>query len=152
MRKILVDADACPVVDIVLKLARKAAVPVMLITDSSHQLQRQGATTITVDKGSDSADFQLVNLVQPGDIVVTQDYGLAAMALAKRAVVLNQNGMVYSEENIDFLLESRHISKKIRMAGGRTKGPSKRTKEQDESFQLVLNNLLKIFPKGQQEK
>lgn len=144
-RKILVDADACPVVELALKEGKKAGVSVVLITDTSHQLNRPGATVVTVDKGRDSADFYLVNIVRPGDIVVTQDYGLAAMALAKKAVALNQNGLIYAEENMGALLESRHISQKIRRAGGRTKGPAKRARQQDESFQQALNNLLKTL-------
>ena len=85
VRKILVDADACPVVDITLRLAAAAGVPVILLCDTAHQLERPGARTIVVEKGADSVDFKLVNLVSSGDIVVTQDYGLAAMCLAKGA-------------------------------------------------------------------
>lgn len=144
-RKILVDADACPVVELALKEGKKAGVLVVFITDTSHRLNKPGATVVTVDKGRDSADFYLVNIVRPGDIVVTQDYGLAAMALAKKAVALNQNGLIYTEENMGALLESRHISQKIRRAGGRTKGPAKRARQQDESFQQALNNLLKTL-------
>ncbi len=146
--QILVDADGCPVVKETIALGKKYAVPVTLITDTAHIMEREGATTITVEKGSDSADFKLVNLVKRGDVVITQDYGLAAMALSKGAHVLNQNGSQYSEENIDGLLMSRHIGKKIRRSGGRTKGPSKRTKEQDERFISVLEALLKELTAG----
>lgn len=140
--QILVDADACPVVDETIAVAKRFGVPVTLITDTAHWMQREGAETITVEKGSDSADFRLVNMVRKGDVVVTQDYGLAAMALSKGAYILNQNGSRYTNENIDGLLMSRHIGKKIRRAGGRTKGPSKRTKEQDERFVSALEALL----------
>ncbi len=140
---IFVDADACPVVDETITTAKEFSLPVTLITDTAHIMNREGATTITVEKGSDSADFRLVNLVKKGDVVITQDYGLAAMALAKGAHILNQNGSRYTNENIDGLLMSRHIGKKIRRAGGRTKGPSKRTKEQDERFVQALTALLK---------
>jgi len=140
---IFVDADACPVVDETIAIAKEFCVPVTLITDTAHIMNRDGATTIIVEKGSDSADFRLVNLVKKGDVVITQDYGLAAMALAKGAHILNQNGSRYTNENIDGLLMSRHIGKKIRRAGGHTKGPSKRTKEQDERFVKALNALLK---------
>lgn len=143
MMKLLIDADACPVVDIALKCAKEHNVEKsILLCDTSHLIEREGAETIVVSKGVDSADFALVNLVKPGDIVVTQDYGLAAMCLAKKANVLNQNGLIFNEFNIGSLLEQRHISKKIRMAGGRTKGPSKRIKEQDDAF---LISLQKIF-------
>ena len=140
--QILVDADACPVVDETIAVAKRFGVPVTLITDTARGMQREGAETITVEKGSDSADFRLVNMVRKGDVVVTQDYGLAAMALSKGAYILNQNGSRYTNENIDGLLMSRHIGKKIRRAGGRTKGPSKRTKEQDERFVSALEALL----------
>ena len=143
MIQIFVDADGCPVVNETISVAKKFSVPVTLITDTAHIMNREGAITITVEKGSDSADFRLVNLVQRGDVVITQDYGLAAMALAKGAHILNQNGSRYTNENIDSLLMSRHIGKKIRRAGGRTKGPSKRTKEQDERFVAALEALLR---------
>lgn len=140
--KILVDADACPVVDLTVREAKARNIPVTLITDTAHVLNRADAEVITVEKGSDSADFKLVNLVQKGDLVVTQDYGLAAMVLAKGGRALNQNGMIYSEQNMDTLLFTRHIAKKVRMAGGRTKGPHKRTKEQDEDFLRTLQRML----------
>lgn len=140
--KILVDADACPVVDITVREANRRSLPVILITDTSHILNRNDAQIITVEKGSDSADFKLVNLVEKDDLVVTQDYGLAAMVLAKGGKAINQNGMIYSDNNMDTLLFTRHVSKKIRMAGGRTKGPHKRTKEQDAEFLLTLEKIL----------
>ncbi len=139
---ILVDADGCPVVNETIALAKKHTLPVTLITDTSHIMERDGATTITVDKGSDSADFKLVNLVLKGDIVITQDYGLAAMALSKGAYILNQNGSQYTAENIDGLLMSRHINKKLHRAGKHTKGPAKRTREQDERFVAALEALI----------
>ena len=138
----MVDEDACPVVDLTVREAKARNIPVTLITDTAHVLNRTDAEVITVEKGSDSADFKLVNLVQKGDLVVTQDYGLAAMVLAKGGRALNQNGMIYSEQNMDTLLFTRHIAKKVRMAGGRTKGPHKRTKEQDEDFLRTLQRML----------
>lgn len=142
--KLLIDADACPVVDIALRCAKENGTDEnILLCDTSHMIEREGARTIVVSKGADSADFALVNLVEPGDIVVTQDYGLAAMCLAKKSHVINQNGLIFNEFNIGSLLEQRHLSKKIRMAGGRTKGPSKRTKEQDEAFLLSLNKIFR---------
>lgn len=142
VRKILVDADACPVVDITLRLAAAAGVPVILLCDTAHELERPGARTIVVEKGADSVDFRLVNLVSSGDIVVTQDYGLAAMCLAKGAQPVHQNGILYTIDNIDTLLYSRYISKKLRRAGWRTKGPAPRTKAQDDAFAATLQALL----------
>ncbi len=141
--KLLIDADACPVTDIALNCAKQYNVEeCILLCDTSHLIERENARTIVVSKGADSADFALVNLVKVGDIVVTQDYGLAAMCLAKKANVLNQNGLIFTEYNIGSLLEQRYLSKKIRMAGGRTKGPSKRTTEQDEAFLKALKKIL----------
>ena len=137
-----IDADACPVVDLAIRTAGRHQVPVTLVCDDAHHMLRDGAQTITVARGADSADLMLVNLVHRNDIVVTQDYGLAALCLARGARPLDQNGRIYDESNIDSLLGMRHISQKIRRAGGRTKGPSKRTKEQDEWFEQSLEKLL----------
>ncbi|HHW37519.1 MAG TPA: YaiI/YqxD family protein [Bacillales bacterium] len=142
MSTILVDADACPVIDITIKVAKHFNLPVILICDTAHFMERAGAETIMVSKGSDAVDFVLVNRVQEGDIVVTQDYGLAAMVLAKRGYPIDQNGRIYSSENIDQLLFSRHLAKKIRQAGGRTKGPKKRQKEADSKFEESLKKLI----------
>mgnify|MGYP003460698385 FL=1 len=142
MINILVDADGCPVVDLTIQFAKKYEIPVTLFCDTAHNMQREGAKTIMVSKGMDAVDFELVNRVKPGDIVITQDYGLAAMVLAKRGLVMDQNGREYTNENIDQLLHSRHIAKKIRQAGGRMKGPKKRRKEDNESFEIAFNALI----------
>ena len=139
---ILIDADGCPVVDITVKIAAERKISCIILCDTSHVFEKPGAKTITVSKGSDSVDFALVNMVQAGDVVITQDYGLAAMCLAKRAIPLSQTGMVYTDDNIGPLLSERHAAKKIRMARGRIKGNSKRTPEQDEKFKLELRSLL----------
>ena len=125
-----------------IRLANAFGVPVTLLCDTSHEMDRKGAHTITVSKGADSVDFALVNLVKAGDIVVTQDYGLAAMCLAKQAVPLHQDGFVYSDENIDSLLLARHTAKKIRQSGGRLKGSAKRTQAKNAAFEQVLTSLL----------
>jgi uncharacterized protein YaiI (UPF0178 family) len=140
--QILVDADACPVKEIIIKNARKYGIPVTMIIDTSHQLFDNYSTIITVDKARDSVDIKLINLVKNGDIVVTQDYGVAAMGLAKGARALNQNGLIYSENNIDRLLFERHLGQKVRRAGGRTGGIRKRTKENDEDFEKALIKLI----------
>lgn len=140
--KILIDADGCPVVDITLETARKYQVKVMILCDTSHEIRRAGAQTIVVSKGADSVDFALVNLAQPGDVVVTQDYGLAAMCLARNCTVLDQDGMQYSSDNIDALLLSRHTAAKLRRAGGHLKGKPKRTHRQDMDFKEALQKLL----------
>ena len=141
--KLLIDADACPVVDLAIRAAQSADCEVVLYCDTAHQMERDGARTVVVGTGADHADLALVNDVKPGDIVLTQDYGLAALALAKRAAALNQNGLIYTQQNIDGLLMSRHIGQKIRRGGGKTRGPKKRTHREDTDFLVALNMLLK---------
>ena len=94
--KILIDADGCPVVDICIKSAKRHGIECLILCDTSHIFEREGAKTVTVSKGADSVDFKIVNLLDRGDIVITQDYGLAAMCLARGARALNQNGLIYT--------------------------------------------------------
>ena len=140
--KVFIDADGCPVVNEAVGLCKKTGKDCIIICDTAHSIEKDGAQTIVVEKGSDSVDFKLVNLILKGDVAITQDYALAAMCLAKGARIINQNGMEYTDKNIDTLLMSRFIAKKIRNAGGRLKGPSKRTKEQTESFVKKLSEIL----------
>lgn len=141
--RVFIDADGCPVVDITIAAALKNDCECIIICDTSHVFERAGATTITVSKGADSADFALVNRINSGDIVVTQDYGLAAMCLARGGIPVNQDGMVYTSGNIDALLASRYVAKKIRNSGGRIKGPKKREEWQNEAFTQQIDILLK---------
>ncbi len=140
--RILIDADGCPVVDIAVGLAKKYKIECIILCDTSHEFQRDGAQTITVSKGADSVDFALVNMLSGGDIVITQDYGLAAMCLARKAIPVNQDGMIYDDGNIEALLLQRHAAKKIRMSGGRLHGHPKRIEEQNISFTQTLEKLL----------
>jgi len=140
--RILIDADGCPVVGMTVRLGREYGVPVYILCDTSHRFEREGAVTLVFSKGADSVDFALANRVRLGDLVITQDYGLAAMCLARRARVLDQNGREYTAENIDSLLLARHTAQKIRRAGGRLKGPAKRTPRQDADFEKALRALL----------
>ncbi|MDV6378051.1 YaiI/YqxD family protein [Sporosarcina sp. GW1-11] len=146
MTTILVDADGCPVINETIAVAKEYDLPCILICDTAHEMHREGAETITVSKGADAVDFVLVNRIKKGDIVVTQDYGLAAMALAKQGLPLDQNGRWFTNENIDQLLAARHKAQKIRRAGGRLRGPKKRTADQTEDFVLSLRKLCDTFP------
>ena len=114
---ILIDADGCPVVDLTLQIAKQFGIPVIILCDTSHQIERESAQTLVFDKGADSVDFALVNRVKPEDVVVTQDYGLASMCLAKRARVLNQNGLEYTADNMEALMLRRYENKKLLRAG-----------------------------------
>lgn len=140
--KIFIDADGCPVVNETVSLCREFKKECIIICDTSHNIEKDEAQTIVVEKGSDSVDFKLVNLLSKGDVAVTQDYALAAMALSRGARIINQNGLEYTDKNIDSLLMSRFIAKKVRNAGRRLKGPSKRTKEQTEGFIKKLREIL----------
>lgn len=132
--KILVDADACPVKNEIEEIAKKYNISVTMFIDTSHVLKSEYSEIITVDKSADSVDIALINRTSAGDIVVTQDYGVAAMALGKTAYAINQNGLVYTAENIDRLLFERHIGKKVRRSGGRTGTIKKRTLEDNKRF------------------
>ena len=141
--RIIVDADACPVKDIIMHTAKRYRIDVLMVCDTSHMLDKEKYNVITVDKGSDSADIKLINLSSAGDVVVTQDYGVAALALGKGAYALNNNGAEYNESNLDRLLFERFLGKKARRSGRRTKGPSARTSEDDRNFEANLERILK---------
>lgn len=136
--KILIDADACPVTRLAENIAKQFSLECVLVCDTSHILSSEYSEVITASKGADCADFVLLSLVNKGDAVVTQDYGLAALCLAKGAYALNQNGLEYTSFNIDSLLQTRHIGAQIRRAGHRTKGPRKRTLQQDKDFEQTF--------------
>ena len=140
--KILVDADACPVVTIIEQVAREYGIDLLLVTDINHELKSDYAKIITVGQGKDAVDYALINRTDSGDVVVTQDYGVAALALAKGARAINQNGRIYSDKNIDRLLLERHLSQKQRRAKGRyTRVPARR-KEDDKSFEQQFRQML----------
>ena len=141
MPAILIDADACPVVNETIQIAGHYGFRCILICDTAHEMHREGAETVIVSKGADAVDFVLVNRVQKNDIVVTQDYGLAAMVLAKQGYPIDQNGRRYTDDNIDQLLYARHTAQKIRMSGGRLRGPKKRSKENTVRFENSLKKL-----------
>lgn len=140
--QVLVDADACPVRRAIVEKARARGVPVIMLADTSHMLGDGYSTVITVDKGRDSVDIRLANLVCRGDIVVTQDFGVAAMALGKGAFALAPSGMEYTAENIDRLLFERHLGQKARRAGKKTDTMRKRTKADDTAFVKSFCRLL----------
>lgn len=140
--KIYIDADGCPVVDSTIKIAFENGLEAVIICDTAHSIEYEGVVTITVSQGADSADFKLVNMISRGDIIITQDYGLAAMCLGKDAYVLHQDGLEYTTENICGLLEVRAINKKIRKSGGRTRQMPKRTQSQDKDFEKALRDLI----------
>lgn len=142
--KIFVDADACPVVKQIETIAKKYNIPVVLLCDTNHVLISNYSQIKVIGASSDAVDFALVNMCNQGDIVITQDYGLASMVLGKKAYVLHQSGKQYTIDNIDGLLMQRHISKKSRMSNSRNhiKGPKKRTPQDDIEFEKSLEKLI----------
>lgn len=142
--KIFVDADACPVVRIVEKVAKEQQIEVCLLCDTNHILQSDYSEVKIIGAGADAVDFALINLAKRGDIVVTQDYGVAAMALGKGCFGIHQSGRWYTNENIDQLLMERHMAKEARRASSKhhLKGPRKRTKEDDERFEESFMKLI----------
>ena len=143
--QIYVDADACPVVDIVEKTAIKYQIPVTLLCDTNHVLTSGYSEVIVVGAGADAVDYKLISLCHRGDIVVSQDYGVAAMALGKGAYAIHQSGKWYTDENIDQMLMERHLNKKARRASQKKhfKGPKKRTGEDDERFAQSFERMVK---------
>lgn len=140
--KILIDADGCPVVKQATQIAKENNIEVVIFCDTSHIINSDYAKIITVSKGADSVDFALVNEVKSCDIVVTQDYGLAAMVLSKGGRAITQNGMIISDSNLGLLLTSRYESKKARMSGAHLKGPKKRTTQNDEAFVKSFKSMI----------
>lgn len=140
--KVLIDADACPVTKLAIRLCQDFQVPCTLFCDTAHEYHHDGVATLVVDKGADSADFAIANHAMPGDLVITQDYGLASMCLSRGARVLHQDGWEYTADNIDALLFSRHESRKYRASGGRIKGPKKRGASQDKAFSASMQRIL----------
>ena len=143
--QIFVDADACPVIGIVEKVAKEHSVPVTLLCDTNHVLASDYSEVIVVGAGADAVDYKLISICHKGDIVVSQDYGVAAMALGKNAYAIHQSGKWYTNENIDQMLMERHLNKKARRASGKNhlRGPRnfcRRLAEVDMLQQLVCVN------------
>ncbi len=139
---IIIDADGCPVVIKTTEIAAEFGICCVIVADSAHIFSTDKAEVVIVSQGADSADFYIVNHIKAGDLVVTQDYGLAAMCMAKKAVIVNQDGKIYDDGNIDGLLTCRAINKKARRQGKHIKGPSKRTEEQNIRFEKTLRRIL----------
>ncbi len=140
---VYVDADACPVTRIVERVAKEYKIPVVLLCDTNHVMNSDYSTVKAIGAGADAVDIALINLCNKGDIVVTQDYGVAAMALGKGAKAIHQSGKVFSDDNIDGLLMDRHLAKVARRKSkNHLKGPKKRTDEDDRRFEGCFRQLI----------
>ena len=149
MMRIFVDADACPVVDIVESIAEKYNIPVTLLCDTNHVLYSDYSDVIVVGAGADAVDYKLISICHKDDVVVSQDYGVAAMALGKGVHAIHQSGKWYTNENIDQMLMERHLTKKARNSKKKhhLKGPAKRTEADDKRFEVSLNKLIEMYIK-----
>lgn len=143
MPHIIVDADACPVKAEIAEAAGTFGVPVQMVASYDHRIEPgPGVSVVQVDRSDQSVDLFIANLVRDGDIVITQDFGLAAICLAKKAVVLSNRGQIYTERTIDFLLDRRNEQARIRRGGGKSKGPRAMTALDREIFQQTLTKVL----------
>ena len=142
--QIYVDADACPVVGIVKETAKKYKIPVTLLCDTNHVLHSDYSDVVVVGAGADAVDYKLISICHRGDIVVSQDYGVAAMALGKGAYAIHQSGKWYTNDNIDQMLMERHLNKKAGRSSHKNhiKGPKKRTEEDNERFAQSFEKLI----------
>ncbi|ADL51119.1 YaiI/YqxD family protein [Clostridium cellulovorans] len=140
--RILVDGDACPGKSFIEKAAKEYNIEVIIFCNISHRIESDYSTVIYVDNISQGVDIKIANEVKVGDIVVSQDYGVATIALGRKAYAINPRGYIFTNENIDRLLLERHINKKIRDSGGRTQNPKKRNQEDDKR---LYDNLVKLI-------
>lgn len=147
--KVLIDADACPknILQIIQQLQPRYGYELITISSFNHRINSDNH--ITVGNESQATDIAIINRISPGDVLVTQDFGLAAMAMGKQAAVIGTNGRIYSEDTIDFLLEERNLKSRLRRGGLRTKGPAARSKEDDERFRDNFLLLLKMNVKSE---
>ena len=141
--KIFIDADGSPVVNIAVTLAKEYDIEIIIVKNYAHEIKDDYATVVTVDIGPDSADYYIVNNVSNGDIVITQDYGLAALCLSKKAYPISQSGLVFTNHNIDGMLDRRYIHAKIRKAGKHHTNAKKRKPEEDINFKNKLRSLIR---------
>ena len=148
--RVFVDADSCPVVGIIEKVAREHNVPVTLLCDTNHVLFSDYSEVIVVGAGADAVDYKLIGICHKVDIVVSQDYGVSAMALGKGAYAIHQSGKWYTNENIDQMLMERHLNKKARRASRKNhlKGPRKRTSEDNERFRESFEKMIQVLQNG----
>jgi uncharacterized protein YaiI (UPF0178 family) len=144
--RIIVDADGCPGKHLIEKAARENFIELIMYCDINHVLNSDYASIRYVDSGFQTVDMKVANEAKLKDIVITQDFGVAAMVLAKGSYAIGPKGHIYDDDNIDKLLFERHMSGKVRRSGGKTFGPKKRTNEDDER---LYNNLIKLIIKAQ---
>lgn len=142
MVRVLVDGDACPVKEELFSLHQQFQFDWWIFIDVSHILEIEEAHVIYCDKQRDSADLMLMKEAKSGDIVVTSDLGLAALALARNCKVIDFNGRYIVSEAIDALLLERAINQKNRRQKKFTTRPKPRTKQDNEKFYWACKAML----------
>ncbi|MEK8129674.1 YaiI/YqxD family protein [Paenibacillus filicis] len=141
--KLIVDADACPVKAEIRSAAAAFKLGVVMVASFDHRLQpEEGVETVQVDRSDQSVDLYIANRIRPGDVLITQDFGLAALALGKKAYAISNRGQLFTERTIDFLLDRRHEQARLRRGGKHTKGPKAMTAVDREEFLQSLTKLL----------
>jgi uncharacterized protein YaiI (UPF0178 family) len=140
--KIFVDADGCPVVDIAIKIAKEYKLHIVVVKNYAVRIEDDYAEIVSVDISSDSADYYIANKIGRGDIIISQDHGLAAMCLAKGAICINQNGYIINNDNIDGMLNRRHINRKLRREQGIYTKFKKRNPQADVDFERTLRKII----------
>ncbi|MCR8641966.1 YaiI/YqxD family protein [Paenibacillus sp. N1-5-1-14] len=145
--RVIVDADSCPVKHEIIAAGQANSVPVVLVASFDHVLKEAGdhVSIVQVDRSDQSADLYIANHIKRGDILVSGDFGLAAMALGKGAYAMSVRGQQYTNENIDYLLDRRHAQMKMRRSGKHSKGPKPFTDEDRKNFLQSLTRLLQIL-------
>ena len=141
--KIIVDGDGCPGVPLIEKIDKEYRLELIIYCDIHHFITVNYGEVRVVDSGFQSVDMKVVNECNSGDIIISQDYGVAAICLGKKARVISPKGYIYTNKNIDSMLEQRHLSQKIRKGGGKTPNAKKRTIEDDNRLQKNLLYLIK---------
>ncbi len=149
--RIFIDADGCPVVQMAIKLAREFDIPITLVKNYAHVLNDDYAEIVTVDTTADSADYYIANHLSKGDIVVTQDNGLAAMCLSRQSLVINQNGLLIDDSNLITMLSGRHLHKELRSQGIYTSKAKKRNRISDKEFEISFRRLLQEVTENRNE-
>ncbi|HHX63021.1 MAG TPA: YaiI/YqxD family protein [Epulopiscium sp.] len=141
--KIYIDADGCPVVNLTVDIAKEYDIPVIIVKNYAHEITNPYATIVTVDIAPDSADYYIINNIENGDLVITQDYGVAAITISKEAICITQNGLIIASHNIDGLLNSRHMNQQLRKNKRSYSKIKKRTSQDNINFEHQLRSLIK---------
>lgn len=141
---IYIDADSCPVIRATLNISNKYNLKTIIVKDYNHNINihDENVEIITVNQDNDAADMYIIKYIKKDDILITNDMGLASIALGKKSKILNFNGVEINDYNIDFLLLSRHENKVNRQKKIYTSKIKKRTKDDNLNFEKNLNDLI----------